>query len=113
MGETFTPVASLEVVWTLFAYSTYKGSKVYKMDVKYAFLNGILEEKMYIEQPEGFLETTRVIWYVSYTNCCMDWNKPLENGMKGCTHIWWRLVVKGQMIMKIYTWRLHLKKGYH
>ena len=48
-GETFAPVARLEGVRTLLAYSTYKGFKVYQMDVKSAFLNGILEEEVYIE----------------------------------------------------------------
>ena len=36
------------------AFSSYKKFKVYQMDVKSAFLNGNLEEKVYIEEQEGF-----------------------------------------------------------
>lgn len=53
-GETFAPMARLEGVRMLLAFATFKGFKVYQMDVKFAFLNGILEEEMYIEQLEGF-----------------------------------------------------------
>ena len=55
-GETFAPVARMEGVRTLLAYAAYKGFKVYQMDVKFEFLNGILEEEVYIEQPEGFVD---------------------------------------------------------
>ena len=55
-GETFSFVAKLEGVRTLLAYSTYKAFKVYQMDVKFTFLNSILEEEVYIEQPEGFVD---------------------------------------------------------
>ena len=48
-GETFSPIARLEGVRTLLAYSAYKGFKVYQMDVKSTFLNGILEEEVDIE----------------------------------------------------------------
>ena len=48
-GETFAPVARMEGVRTLLAYVAYKGFKVYQMDVKSTFLNGILEEEVYIE----------------------------------------------------------------
>ena len=40
-GETFSPIARLEGVKTLLSYATHKGFKVYQMDVKFAFLNGI------------------------------------------------------------------------
>ena len=55
-GETFAPVARLEGIRTLLAYATHIGFKVYQMDVKSTFLNGILDEKAYIEQPEGFVD---------------------------------------------------------
>ena len=48
-GETFAPIARLEGVRTLLAYVSHKGFKVYQMDVKSTFLNGILEEEVYIE----------------------------------------------------------------
>ena len=48
-GETFSLVARMEGVRTLLAYISYKGFKVYQMDVKSTFLNGILEEEVYLE----------------------------------------------------------------
>lgn len=52
--ETFAPVERLEGSKMFLAFSAYKGYKVYKMDVKCEFLNGNLEEEVYIEQPKGF-----------------------------------------------------------
>ena len=49
----------MEGVRTLLAYASYKGFKVYQMDVKYTFLNGILEEEVYIEQLEGFFDENK------------------------------------------------------
>ena len=46
----------MEGVRSLLPYVAYKGFKVYQMDVKFAFLNGILEEEVYIEQLEGFID---------------------------------------------------------
>jgi hypothetical protein len=52
--ETFALVARLEVIRILLAFSVAKGFKLYQMDVKSAFLNGVLEEEVYVRQPPGF-----------------------------------------------------------
>jgi hypothetical protein len=52
--ETFSPVARMEAIRLLLAYACSKNIKVYHMDVKSSFLNGELEEEVYIEQQEGF-----------------------------------------------------------
>jgi hypothetical protein len=52
--ETFALVARLEAIRMFLAYSCHKNFKVYQMDVKSIFLNGDLEEEVYMEQPEGF-----------------------------------------------------------
>jgi hypothetical protein len=52
--ETFAPVARMEAICFLLSYACSKNVKVYQMDVKSSFLNGELEEEVYIEQPKGF-----------------------------------------------------------
>jgi hypothetical protein len=52
--ETFAPVAHLEAIGILLAFSVAKGFKLYQMDVKGAFLNGVLEEDVYVRQPSVF-----------------------------------------------------------
>jgi hypothetical protein len=53
-GETFVPVAHLEVIRILFAFVASKGFKLYQMNVKNAFLNGVIKEEVYIRQPPDF-----------------------------------------------------------
>jgi hypothetical protein len=52
--ETFAPVDRLEAIRILLAFSVAKGFKLQQMDVKSAFLNGVLEEEVYVRQPLGF-----------------------------------------------------------
>ena len=53
-GETFAPVARLEAVRLLLAFARMCGLKLFQMNVKSAFLNGIINEEVYFEQPPGF-----------------------------------------------------------
>ncbi|XP_075473355.1 uncharacterized protein LOC142504363 [Primulina tabacum] len=52
--ETFAPVARIESVRLLLAIACHMDIKLYQMDVKSAFLNGILNEEAYVSQPKGF-----------------------------------------------------------
>jgi hypothetical protein len=52
--EIFAPVARLESILLLLAYATHHDFKLYQMDVKSVFLNGLIKEEVYVEQPPGF-----------------------------------------------------------
>ncbi|KAM1784757.1 hypothetical protein ACFX12_037744 [Malus domestica] len=61
--ETFSHVAMIKSIWILLAIAAYHDYEIWQMDVKTAFLNGYLEEELYMTQPEGFVskfEKTKV-----------------------------------------------------
>nr|GEZ34684.1 copia protein [Tanacetum cinerariifolium] len=53
--ETFAPVARIEAIRLFLAYVAHKDFTVFQMDVKTAFLNGILKEEVYVGQHQGFV----------------------------------------------------------
>jgi hypothetical protein len=53
-GETFAPVAHLKAIRILLAFAAYKEFKLSQMDVKSAFLNGVIPEEVFVMQPPGF-----------------------------------------------------------
>ena len=52
--ETFALVARYTSIWSIIAIATTMGWRIHQMDVKTTFLNGFIEEEVYIEQPQGF-----------------------------------------------------------
>ena len=79
--ETFAPVARLEAIRMFLAFAAHSSFKVYQMDVKSAFLNGELDEEVYVEQPPGFEdpEFLDFVYYLSKPS--MVSNKHRGNGM--------------------------------
>jgi hypothetical protein len=55
--ETFSPVARFESLCMLLALATLEDWHIHQMDVKSAFLNGMLDEEIFMEQPQGFITT--------------------------------------------------------
>jgi len=53
--ETFSPVAHFESLQLLLALAALEDWEIQQMDVKSAFLNGMLDEEIYMEQPIGFI----------------------------------------------------------
>ncbi|KAJ9539001.1 hypothetical protein OSB04_031734 [Centaurea solstitialis] len=52
--DVFAPVARIEAIRLFLAFASYKGFKVYQIDVKSAFLYGTIDEEVYVSQPPGF-----------------------------------------------------------
>jgi hypothetical protein len=53
--DTYSPIARLTTIRVLLSLASSHGLLVHQMDVKTAFLNGELEEEIYMEQPDGFV----------------------------------------------------------
>ncbi|KAH9687903.1 hypothetical protein KPL70_014941 [Citrus sinensis] len=53
--EVFAHVARLETIRLIISLAAQNKWKIFQMDVKSAFLNGFLEEEVYIEQPLGYV----------------------------------------------------------
>ncbi|GKE28759.1 retrovirus-related pol polyprotein from transposon TNT 1-94 [Tanacetum coccineum] len=54
--ETYAPVARLESIRILLAIACANDFKLYQMDVKGVFLNGFINEEVYVAQPSGFID---------------------------------------------------------
>ena len=53
--ETFSPIAMLKSIRILLSIATHYDYEIWQMDVEIAFLNGNLEEEIYMMQSEGFI----------------------------------------------------------
>nr|GEY79437.1 copia protein [Tanacetum cinerariifolium] len=79
--ETFAPVARIEGIRLFLAYAAHKDFIVFQMDVKAAFLNGILKEEVYVGQPLGFVSK-------QYLDHLYALDKALY-GLKQASHAWY------------------------
>jgi hypothetical protein len=99
-GETFAWVARLEAIYILLAYASCYDIKLYQMNVKSIFLNGFINELVYVEQPPGFE-------YPRYPNHAYRLSKALY-GLKQAPTAWYErlrdfLIEKGFKIGTVDT----------
>ena len=69
---------SVQILLAIFAFYDYE---IWQMDVKTAFLNGFLEEELYMMQPVGFVIQKVLTKCASSSDPFMDWCKPLGGGI--------------------------------
>ncbi|GJV68666.1 retrovirus-related pol polyprotein from transposon TNT 1-94 [Tanacetum coccineum] len=82
--ESFAPIARLEAIRIFIAFAAHMNMVVYQMDVKIAFLNGIMREEVYVSQPDGFvdLENPNHVYKL----------KKVLYGLKQAPHAWYDLL---------------------
>ena len=52
--DTYSPVATITTIWVLLSLVASYGLRAHQMDVKMAFFNGDLDDKIYVNQSKGF-----------------------------------------------------------
>nr|GFC10042.1 retrotransposon protein, putative, Ty1-copia subclass [Tanacetum cinerariifolium] len=87
--ETFSPVADIRAIRILIAIAAYYDYEIWQMDVKTAFLNRYLNEEVYMEQLEGFVNLkypNRVCKLKRYIyglkQASRQWNKRFDDEIK-------------------------------
>jgi hypothetical protein len=82
-GETFALVARLEAIRIHLAFAASKGFKLYQMDVKSAFLNGVIEDEVYVRQPPSFKNPKYPNRVYKLSKLCTSLSKRRGHGMLG------------------------------
>src|SRR5882762_489233 len=85
--ETFSPVVRMETIRAILSLVPSKKLKIQQMDVKGAYLNGILKEKIYMRQPEGYDDGSGRVCLLVKTlyglkQSGREWNKELDKKLK-------------------------------
>jgi hypothetical protein len=88
--ETFSPVAMLKSVRIMLAIAAFFDYEIWQMDVKTVFLNGNIEEELYMVQPKGFVDPKdankvcklqRSIYWLKQAS--QSWNLRFDKVIKG------------------------------
>jgi hypothetical protein len=74
-GKTLAPIARLEAIRILLSFAASKGFKLYQMDVKSDFLNGVIQEEVFVRQPLGFENPNFLIECTSFQRLCTGLSK--------------------------------------
>jgi hypothetical protein len=82
-GKIFAHVACLEAIRILLVFTASKGFKLYQMDVKSVFLNGVIQEEVFVKQPQVLRTLSTLVMCTSFQRLCMDLTKCRGLGMLG------------------------------
>ena len=85
--ETFAPVAKFQSIRLILALASMHNLELHQMDVKTAFLYGLLDEQVFMEQPEGFGQGINMVWQLDKSlyelkQAPRAWYKELDTSLK-------------------------------
>nr|GEY28310.1 hypothetical protein [Tanacetum cinerariifolium] len=80
--DTYAPVARITTIRLLLALAAIHNLAIHQMDVKIAFLNGDLDEEVYMKQPEGFVMQGNEHKVCKLVKSLYGLNKHLNSGIK-------------------------------
>jgi hypothetical protein len=103
--ETFAPVARLESIRILLAYVAHQSFKLFQMDVKSAFLNGLIKEEVYVEQPLALGMTDILTMSTRSLRRSMDISKPQEHGMNALEIFSFQMLSRLGKLIRLYSLR--------
>ena len=86
-NETFSPVIHLETICAILAQVVKEDWEIQQMDVKGAYLNGILKEEIYMKQPKGYDDKTgHLCWLIKtlyrLKQSGHEWNEELNGQLE-------------------------------
>ena len=83
--EMFAPVAKFASLCTVLAIAAVEDMEVHSMDISSAFLNGDLEEEIYMAQPKGFAAPGQEHLWAASRSHFMVLSRVRDSGTKSCT----------------------------
>jgi hypothetical protein len=101
--ETFAPVARYTSIRNIISIAAEMGWRIHQMNVKTSFLNGFIEEEVYIEQPQGFEVCERE------SHVCIMRSNLLKLGIHALTHIYFRWDWRRAMLILTYLTSLEVR----
>ena len=89
IDETFSPVMRFSSIRTILAFAVQYRMLIHQMDVTIAFLNRVLTEEIYMEQPEGYVilgkenlvcRLKKFLYGLKQSPCC--WNQKFRDALE-------------------------------
>ena len=103
--EVFSHMARAESIWIIIAMAAQFKWKLHYLDVKLAFLNGYIEEDIYVDQPEGFIKRGKESYVLKLRKALYGlrqapwaWNSKLDDTLKSMGFI------RSINDQAVYTW---------
>ena len=105
----------MEIIWAILVLVPLKGLKIQQMDIKGAYLNGQLKEKVYMQQPKGYEDTTgwicklvKTLYGLKQSGC--EWNREFDEKLKNfgfqrlCSDPWVYIKQDGDNLVIATVW---------